>query len=221
MMLLGESRHQSRDWRLRFGIPDGLLDDLVDSVTEGITERMELHDSVEDLQGKLDTLKKENDQLKRVAYETEREIRELRKKNETLIQKSQAERRELAELCEIVFLRENDTEAEPEEDLEQVTFPYEVQHTVVVFGGHDTWSKAIRPMLTGDIRFVDRGMRPDADLIRHAEMVWIQPNSLSHADYYKIIHVIRTWNTPLHYFQFASAEKCAMQLAREDRKQGP
>ena len=73
-------------------------------------------------------------------------------------------------------------------------------------------------MLTGDIRFVDRGMRPDADLIRHADMVWIQPNSLSHGDYYRIIRIIRTRNIPLHYFKFASAEKCALQLAAEDMK---
>ena len=73
-------------------------------------------------------------------------------------------------------------------------------------------------MLTGDIRFVDRDMRPDADLIRHAAVVWVQPNCLSHASYYKIINTIRTHRIPLHYFKFVSAEKCAAQLALEDQK---
>ena len=222
MMLLGEGRHRSKDWRLRFNVPDSLMDDLVNTVVgtvkEGISESIEAHASAEDLQARVDALKNENDQLKRAAYEAERNVKELQKKNETLLGKSQAERRELAELREIVFLRENDREAEIEEDHDEATFPYTVKQSVVVFGGHETWAKAIRPMLTGDIRFVDRGMRPDADLIRHADMVWIQPNSLSHGDYYKIIRIIRTRNIPLHYFKFASAEKCALQLAAEDMK---
>lgn len=213
MSLLGEGRNRTSEWGLR-AFHD-LPDDLPDTVKEDVDP--EVHASLEDLQTRAADLKRENDRLKQAAYEAERELRELRKKQEALLQKSQAERQELAQLRELVFLREN---AGEEEDRESVTFPYTVRHSTVVFGGHETWAKAIRPMLAGDIRFVDRGMRPDTDLIRHADMVWLQPNSLSHSDYYKIIRIIRTQGIPLHYFQFASAEKCALQLVREDQKQG-
>ena len=217
MTLLGEGRAQSQDWRFRSGVPDELLDGLMDTMKAGIGEIAENQSSAEELQARIAALKGEVEQLKRAAYEAERENRELVKKNDALLQKGRAERQELAELREIVFLRENNTEPEIEAELDAVTFPYTVTRSTVIFGGHDTWAKAIRPMLAGDVRFVDRGMRPDADLIRHAEMVWIQPNSLSHADYYKIIRIIRNHNIPLHYFQFASAEKCAMQLVSVDR----
>lgn len=219
MTLLGEGRFQSKDWRALFNFQDDLLDDLVDSMQERIEETLVEATSDNDLQAQILALKKENNQLKHAAYEAERTAKDLQKKNEDLLQKGQSERQELAELRELLFLRENEIEVEPE-DAESVSFPYSVKHAAVIFGGHDTWAKAIRPMLSGDVRFVDRDMPPDANLIRHAEVVWLQPNSMSHSNYHKIIHVVRTHHIALHYFQFASAEKCALQLVREDQKMG-
>lgn len=48
--------------------------------------------------------------------------------------------------------------------------------------------------------------------IRNADVIWLQPNCLSHADFYKIIDLVRREEKPLHYFTWASAEKCAEQL---------
>lgn len=98
-----------------------------------------------------------------------------------------------------------------------ISLPNEVQARTVVFGGHDTWAKAIKPMLTGKIRFVDRTMQPNADLIRRASVVWLQSNSMSHRTYYTIMNIVRAHNIPLRYFTFASAEKCALQLAEADQ----
>lgn len=219
MTLLGEGRFQSRDWRVPFQFQDDMLDSLVDSVQEKMEETLGASASDNELQEQLLALKKENNQLKRAAYEAERTAKELQKKIEDLLQKGKSEGQELAELRELLFLHENERETAPE-DAESISFPYPVKHATVIFGGHDTWAKAIRPMLSGDVRFVDRDMRPDADLIRHAEVVWLQPNSMSHSNYHKIIHVVRTHHITLHYFQFASAEKCALQLVREDQKMG-
>ena len=85
----------------------------------------------------------------------------------------------------------------------------------MVFGGHDTWRKAIRPMLP-DIRFFDREMLPDINAVKGADAVWIQPNALSHPFYYRVIDMARKENIPIRYFGFASARKCAEQLAVDE-----
>ena len=172
----------------------------------------------QELQGQIAMLKKENERLRTSAYTAEREIRELEKKQKSLIRELKEEQQELAELREILFCQENAVEAELTEEAHEFFLPYRVNLVTVIFGGHETWAKAIRPLLQGDIRFVDRGMRPDVNLIRNADVVWVQPNSISHADYYKIINIVRARKIPLHYFKFASAEKCARQLAAEDAK---
>lgn len=217
MTLLGEGMFRSEDWRIRYNVPEEETEEPAPARTD---EERPAEDSErgQERTAQIDALKRENDRLKKVAYEAERANRELRKQHDALMQRTQREHQELSELREILFNRENDLDAELAEDASDIIIPYTVQRTTVVFGGHDTWSKVIRPMLAGDIRFIDRDMRPDADLIRHAGVVWIQPNSLSHANYYKIINIIRTHRIPLHYFKFVSAEKCAVQLALEDQK---
>lgn len=118
----------------------------------------------------------------------------------------------------MLFHQENDSEPELDEEAETVVLPYTVRHTTVVLGGHDSWARAIKPMLEGDIRFIDRDMQPEASLIRHADVVWLQPNSIRHAYFYMIIKIVRSHKVPFHYFQFASAEKCARQLAGVDER---
>ena len=96
-----------------------------------------------------------------------------------------------------------------------VEFPYTVKKRTVVFGGHESWSKAIRPLLN-DVRFVETSAQPNPVMIRNAEVVWIQTNAMSHANFYKIIDIVRKHDIELRYFKYASAEKCAEQLALED-----
>ena len=96
-----------------------------------------------------------------------------------------------------------------------VTFPYSAQKRAVVFGGHLSWLKAIRPLLP-NVRFVEPSAQPNAGLIMNADVIWIQTNAMSHSDFYKIIDIVRKHNIELHYFTYASAEKCAEQFALND-----
>ena len=85
----------------------------------------------------------------------------------------------------------------------------------MVFGGHDSWRKAVKPLLPG-ARFYDREALPDLNAIRGADVVWIQPNALSHKYYYRIIDATRKNGIPVRYFGSASAKRCAAQLARDE-----
>ena len=91
---------------------------------------------------------------------------------------------------------------------------------LLVFGGHATWIKAIKPLLTGCIRFIDKNKGFDNAIIRHADIVWIQPNALSHSQYYTIIDAVRQLKKPVRYFTYASALKCARQLCLADQEKG-
>lgn len=90
-----------------------------------------------------------------------------------------------------------------------------LKHNVVVYGGHASWLKNIKPILK-DAKFVLREAKPSAEQMRNADMVWIQWNALSHASYKKIRSVAMAYNIPIYYFAFGSAEKCAAQLVAVD-----
>lgn len=160
------------------------------------------------------TLKAEIDRLRAQVHELMQEKKEIGKEADRAREECELEHLELVDLRELVFMLEHG-ETEPEPPTSDISFPYGPEKRMVVFGGHDTWLKAIRPMLP-DVRFVDREMVPNAGLIQNAELVWIQPNAISYSNYYKIMDVARQHKVQVRYFTNASAEKCARQLAAAD-----
>ena len=174
-------------------------------------------ESVEELKARIAALQSENRRLRQTVYEADRELRETKKAAEVQEQKAELDRQELADLRELVFhLQEDVYDAEAEDT--GITFPYHNFQRIVVFGGHDSWTREIKPRLP-DVRFVDKDMVPNAELIRRAEIVWIQANAISHAYYYKILDETRKHSIPVRYFSYASALKCAEQLAEQDMKE--
>lgn len=104
----------------------------------------------------------------------------------------------MADLRERLFYNEVD---EPVEDtVDQSRFPYEVQKNTIIFGGHATFLKTIRQLLKGNIRYVDREQSFDVTMIRHADVLWIQPNAIAHKQFYKIADEARKYNKSMRYF---------------------
>lgn len=174
-------------------------------------------DDVEELKAKLKQLKDANADFREALYHAQREIEAVKEDATKVEAQAASERTELAELRELVFTQAN-AEQLDEPETERVAadqFPYNTKKRIVVFGGHDTWLKAIRPLLP-NVTFVNREQRPNADMIKAADVVWIQANALSHRSFYKIINVVRTNQVPIRYFGYASAMKCAMQVLEND-----
>ena len=67
------------------------------------------------------------------------------------------------------------------------------------------------------VRFVDRTTVPNADMIRRADVLWIQTNAISHGYYYKIIDEVRKYDVRVRYFSYASAQKCAEQIVADEK----
>jgi len=212
MSLLGEGRRQSRDWRLEYETAWDRVDAAGNLI---VTEDHEEETATqEELKARIAELKKQLEHAKKTAYDASREIREQKKQQEKLEKKLAMEQQELADLRELVFHQQENIYQDAAAD-ENITFPYKTTLRTVVFGGHDSWAREIKPKLP-DVRFIDREMLPNSDMIRRADVVWIQTNALSHAFFYKIIDEVRKHNVPLRYFSYASATKCAEQLVKYD-----
>ena len=120
--------------------------------------------------------------------------------------------KELSDLREAVYLLKNNTINEAPAD-ESIRYPYATSGKIVSFGGHDTWLKEMRKKLP-NVMFIAPDSLPNIDLIRNADIVWLQTNCLSHADFFRIINIVRQNGIPLRYFSFAGTEKCAEQLVK-------
>ena len=157
------------------------------------------------------------ERLKKTMDEAHAQERRARKAEQALAQErmqAKEDRRELAALREMLFLREN---ADSAGGAVSFSLPCEVKRRLVVYGGHETWRKAMKGYLTGDIRYMDKEQAIiDRSVIRNADMVWIQSNALSHRQYYAVIDEVRKTGVPVKYFLYASARKCAEQVAGEE-----
>ena len=174
-----------------------------------------ISDAESEEQSDAESLKREIKRLKEELKRVHDEKRGIKKEADAVKAEKEDLTKELAELKTLVRVRKTPTgEVEIENNME-VTFPYEAKGRYVVFGGHDSWSRAIKPLLK-NVRFIDTDTRPNISLILHADVVWIQSNAIGHSDYYKIMEVIRTHDVEIEYFSYASAEKCAEQLALYD-----
>ena len=212
MLALSHARHQPHP--MRFGDFELELDDGDDTVAQQAPSE---HQTYDQLKEQTERQKKELAALRTALHEAERTAADRQRELERAKQASDMERRELADLRERVFQQSAEEEELAPSEEETGAFPYEVEHDTVVFGGHATWSKAIRPLLTGNIRFMDKDRSFDAAVIRHADLVWIQPNALSHSMFYGIIDEARRCKKPVRYFAYASAVKCAQQVMEVDR----
>lgn len=198
-----------------FSIPDD-FDDFLKSLDDELSELAgEVETETEDNAAKAAELTRQLKESRKALHEAEQGMRQLQERLRALEVDALRDRAELSQLRETLFAlrpKEGQPEEAPETEIE---FPWQTKRRIVAFGGHDTWRKAIRPMLPG-IRFFDREMLPDINAIRGADVVWIQSNALSHPFYYRIIELARKENIPIRYFGFASARKCAEQLVLDE-----
>ena len=121
---------------------------------------------------------------------------------------------ELVDLQELVINRDTDVKEVPEQI---ISFPYSTKKRTVIFGGHDTFLKEIRKRVP-EVKYVNiSNYGFNVDIVRNADVVWVQTNCISHTQYARILKSVRTYGIQLRYFSCASARKCAEQIVEEDQ----
>ena len=175
-------------------------------------------DDVELLSLKLAKAKEEIKNLKHVLAETRRKNQDVLADKNKQLKALQREHTELVDLRELVFNQES-LEQVPADDtkpVQDITFPYETKKRVVVFGGHDTFLKVIKPMFP-TVRFVDtRNIAFNPDIVRNADVVWIQNNCISHSQFWTVIKLANLYGVQVRYFASAGTDRCARQIVEED-----
>ena len=157
---------------------------------------------------------------KQSAHDKEQVIRQLEEQLREEQKRAEQDRMELRGLRDTLFRTRAGETPESASAEKRIQLPCQVRRRVLIFGGHDTWSKSIRPLLPG-ARFYERESLPDLNAIKGADVVWIQANALSHKFYYRIIETARRENILVRYFGFASARKCAEQVAELELSENP
>lgn len=154
-------------------------------------------------------------QMKKVNHDLSQENAILQDKLSKAEKASAAMAQELADLREIVFNQQRSVPQEREEPA-KIAFPYRTDRRVIAFGGHDSWLREIK-FKVPDVRFMGEDIS-SAEVIRRADVVWIQTNCIGHNTYYNVIDLVRRYGRKVRYFKYASAVKCAEQVAEEEEK---
>lgn len=163
----------------------------------------------------IEALNRKVKELRGALHDAERASGHLREKLRETEQKGEIDRAELAQLRETLYHLRAGEDPETGDSGPLVALPYQVKRRIAVFGGHDSWRKAVKPLLPG-ARFYDREDLPDLNIVRGADVVWLQVNAMSHKYYDRIIDAARKNGVPVRYFGSASAKKCAVQLALDE-----
>lgn len=154
-------------------------------------------------------------QMKKINHDLSQENAILQDKLSKAEKASAAMAQELADLREIVFNQQRSVPQEKEEPA-KIAFPYRTDRRVIAFGGHDSWLREIK-FKVPDVRFMGEDIS-SAEVIRRADVVWIQTNCIGHNTYYNVIDLVRRYGRKVRYFKYASAVKCAEQIAEEEEK---
>lgn len=169
----------------------------------------------EDHAAQIELLTRKVKELRGALHDAERAAGRMKDQLRTVEQKSEVDRAELAQLRETLYQLRAGENPETEVSGSLVELPWQMKRRVAVFGGHDSWRKAVKPLLPG-ARFYDREDLPNLNIVRGADVVWLQVNAMSHKYYDRIIDAARKNGIPVRYFGSASAKKCAVQLALDE-----
>ena len=194
--------------RQRFDFSKYADQDDWDAEEEAVTE--DLASENEKLKAELAKLRK---QAKEANYNLSRENRELKDRLEKMEAGAGELRQELADLREVVFHQQSGAEEEKAEE-SKISFPYHTSRRLVAFGGHDSWLREIKFKLP-DVRFMSDDIS-SPEIIKRADVVWIQTNCIGHKSYNIIIDLVRKYSRKVRYFAYASATKCAEQVVEEE-----
>ena len=165
---------------------------------------------ISQLEQQIRQLTKENKQMRDNLWNMQSQNVRLSQKLEQSLHEGKADREELARLREVLFADQNPQKETPDPS---IVLPYETQERIVICGGHDSFLKQFTQLITGNVRTLNN-VRVNDELIRNASEIWIQTNAISHSEYYKILNLCRKNDKPVHYFQYASARKCAEQIVK-------
>lgn len=164
----------------------------------------------------INQLQNEVDKLKTALHTAEKDVKSKQNYIQSLENEAVLEHNELTQLRELLFNIQNQL-TEQDNCCANITLPYATERNIVVYGGHATWLKSIKPLLP-KVQFISPETNPNSSTFRNADVIWLQTNAMPHCNFYKIIEIARKNHIQVKYFSQASAEKCAIQLVLNEQE---
>ena len=174
-------------------------------------------DSLELIQKDNDLLRQKNARLMSIIRESQELKKAQKKQIEQFTLTVKQQQKELNDLREKVFLSDQTQADEPDD--KTIQYPYYSNIKNLSFGGQASWINEMKTKLPNMV-FISAETMPNTDLIRGADTIWIQTNSISHKHYYKIMSALKGVEKQIRYFVFPGVNKCAEQVVRYCEQRG-
>lgn len=188
MSLLGEAKHRSEMTHF--------------PACQNSSDAEAVPDDIETLQAELIRCR---EALRNASTEIDTE----KKRHSELLEKLSRRDQEIQDLCNTVFRTVDSSPALG------VKFPYRTASQIIVFGTDKAWLKKMEAMVP-DVVFQERWSRGVVDLIRKADVVWVQPENMFHGDFRSIMSEVRKFDGTLRLFPNSNISECASMLAKAD-----
>lgn len=170
--------------------------------------------STNDLEAEVERLRRHVSELSAENESMSKQLINYDKRYNSLSESIKSERRELYDLRELVFNNQNVNEVESTNNTD-IVYPYCLKRKTVVIGGSTPWANAIKAKFN-NVKVIDGLSTPNDDLIKYANIIWIQVDYMKHKNYYKIINIARNYNIPVRYFTYKGIMSCCNQLVEND-----
>ena len=177
----------------------------------------DLQDQIQKLRAELDAKEEENKKVKSQLNDAVRTAHKAEDRLKEAVDSFKNDKRELSDLREYVFNAENEIEETIKDNAEEVTYPYKLQKNMVVFGGHDTFINVMKANFP-DLKFYESRGNVKSDIVKNADIIWVQPNCISHPQYWNAIRYAKSYNKPIRYFVAAGTERCSRQMIEADKE---
>lgn len=100
-------------------------------------------------------------------------------------------------------------------DNSKLVFPYKTDRKILIFGGHENFLKRMK-LLLPDVRLVPYAKRLNPDIVRNADVIWIQDKNFCHSAFGNVMRYARLNNVPVNYFSYISPDKCAEEVVTSE-----
>ena len=194
----------------------------IDSTEKGEetqTDSVDLAAEVERLRKELADKEADNCNLQKTLTTMCSRFDKLTMEQGKMFEDSLREHKELIDLRELMFNNQegNTNEEETLSDEETSLFPYTVKKRTVVFGGHETFLTQMKKNVL-NVKFVsERNVSFSPEIVKNADVIWIQSNCLSHSQFGNIMRHAGTYNKQVRYFTQGGWVRCAQQMVEEDK----
>lgn len=180
-------------------------------------DKDDIEENIDDLKTTINKKTTQITNLKKELNESRIKFNKLKKEVDNIKNQNIASNNELAQLRELVYNLQSNSFDENEEIKISFNLPYTPKCKTIIIGGTDNWINKFKEKLN-NVAFLSSKANLNEDLLKTADVIWIQTIALKHADFYNLSNYSAKRNIPMNYFSYSNINKCLTQLIEKDNE---